>query len=467
MLWCLLALMRDGLSEPLPSPDLPSPTLPPSPPPPPPRFAFNPPPDPRYASAFEEDTLAHASLPSSVFAPMVVRDCTHLTPAWFAPCVALRAPFSDQTYGEELVYPDFGLPVPLFAKEEHAERWQEGLRSIADRAIYRDGYVVYKSQHGQNFVVSNVVYTPEGYLDTWNGHACTGPNARLGDLKLDPAPPMVNTTRGTALVVNSPDSWSFQHWLDRAAHVIAQSAHLTRASATALTGKRGNELVEALWHRIGYSDVVHRPETQMTFDALVFSCKAVLIHPFLSWRALELLQLPFIREVPPSPPASKTTVLYMSRSDGSTANAGRNVLNEPDVIAGVESLLQVRDRGETLAHWSNIHALFEHDLDGLINYMWRNVSAVIGPHGGALINHRFAGPGTMVLGFLPTTHMSYLNYEETSMLNQTYAAIVVDPAGQSVDDMMIDPADVTVLLNAHLGKPRRENLVLSYQWDRE
>jgi hypothetical protein len=143
-LWCLWTFVGDTV-EPLP---------PPPPPPPPPSFAFNPPPNPVYASAFEEDTLRHRGFPSGVFTPMVVRDCTHLTPAWFAPCVALRTPIADRVYGEELVYPDFGLPEPLFAQPEHAERWRAGLGSIADRAVLANGFVMYKSQHGQNFVRS-------------------------------------------------------------------------------------------------------------------------------------------------------------------------------------------------------------------------------------------------------------------------------------------------------------------------
>ncbi len=142
-LWCLWTFVGDTV-EPLPPP--------PPPPPSPPSFAFNPPPNPAYASAFEEDTLRHRGFPSGVFTPMVVRDCTHLTPAWFAPCVALRTPIADRVYGEELVYPDFGLPEPLFAQPEHAERWRAGLGSIADRAVLANGFVMYKSQHGQNFV---------------------------------------------------------------------------------------------------------------------------------------------------------------------------------------------------------------------------------------------------------------------------------------------------------------------------
>ncbi|BEI85500.1 hypothetical protein CcaverHIS002_0509010 [Cutaneotrichosporon cavernicola] len=143
---------------------------------------------------------------------MVLRDCTHLTPAWFTLCVARRTPLAERTYAEELVFPDFGLPEPAFAQEVHA-----------------------------------------------------GP--------------------------------------------------------------------------------------------------------------------------------------------GFTSNPGRKVVNEPDVVTAIGRLLRTRGNGESLAHWSGIYPTFEGNLHRLIDFMWRNVSALEGPHDGAIMNHRFAGPGTLVLGFLPTTRI--------------------------------------------------------------
>lgn len=140
-----------SLGATLPQQVTPTPIKPPSSPVRP-SYALNLPSNPEYSNAFEEDTLMHRGYPSSAFAPMVVRDCTHLTPTWFAPCVAFRSPFSDRTYAEELIYPDFGLPQPVFVNAEHQAKWKAHLGSIDDRAVYRAGYLLYKSQHGQNFV---------------------------------------------------------------------------------------------------------------------------------------------------------------------------------------------------------------------------------------------------------------------------------------------------------------------------
>lgn len=157
----------------------------------------------------------------------------------------------------------------------------------------------------------------------------------------------------------------------------------------------------------------------------------------------------------------------MSRSDETVTNGGRQVANEGEVVAGIEQLLRTRDKGEKLVHFSSIRSQFENDLNGLINFLWTKVSAIVGPHGGAIMNHRFAGPGTLVLEFLPTSRIEYINFEEASMLNQTYAAVVVEPVPGSRDDMVVDPADVTHILDKYLGTSRKESVILSYQWDRE
>ncbi|BEJ16350.1 hypothetical protein CspHIS471_0509550 [Cutaneotrichosporon sp. HIS471] len=238
---------------------------------------------------------------------------------------------------------------------------------------------------------------------------------------------------GATLVPNTPDSWSFQHWLDRAAHVVAQSAHLTGGNANALTGERGSDMVQAMWDRIGFAGrVVHRPTEQAVYDALLFSCKAVLSHGEYSSSCSFRSQRSLRRQ--PRQTQRRRCCL---------------------IVTAIGRLLRTRGNGESLAHWSDIRPTFEGNLDRLIDFMWRKVSALGGPHGSAIMNHRFAGPGTLVLGFLPTTRISYLNYEETNMLNQTYAAIVIEPATETVDDMTIDPADVVTLLERHLGKASR------------
>lgn len=92
-------------------------------------------------------------------------------------------------------------------------------------------------------------------------------------------------------VAQSPDSYSFQHHLDRVTHIIAQGSHLLRGNTSApyaVTGRRGKATVQHLWQHLGYdSEHVLYSRREVKADTLVFSCRAILIHPWLSLKTLE------------------------------------------------------------------------------------------------------------------------------------------------------------------------------------
>jgi hypothetical protein len=292
------------------------------------------------------------------------------------------------------------------------------------------------------------------------------------------------TTLANALLIHSPDSWSFQHFLDRITHVVAQAEHLTRGSnLTALTGRRGTARVEGLWRAIGFDEdhVWHAPERDMTIEKLFFSCKAVLVHPYLALKAMEQMDIAWTRpEFNVSLSDRKTVgrasiqheicaetdrvfcsfqVLYMSRSNGQTKNGGRRVINEAEVLAAVRQTLLERNLNETLVEFDQEQYA---DVQALSEFMSHQVVAIVGPHGGAMMNHRFGAPDTLVIEFFPTNWMNFAHWEESSMLNQTYAAIVVEPTEGT--DIEIDPENVAQLLRDNLGKVRQESIHNAYPW---
>ncbi|KAJ7366261.1 hypothetical protein DFH08DRAFT_1071816 [Mycena albidolilacea] len=132
----------------------------------------------------------------------------------------------------------------------------------------------------------------------------------------------------------------------------------------------------------------------------------------------------------------------MSRSHGGAANPRRRVVDEEADLQGVTTFLNERDNGEELVifnpdNFQNITKLFA--------WFSENVIAVVGPHGGAMINHRWANLDILVIEFMPANRIAMMKYEEASLLSQTYAAIIVEPIGL---DMEIDPLRIT-LLPAH------------------
>lgn len=58
-------------------------------------------------------------------------------------------------YAEELIYPDFGLTLPVFVNDEQRSLWLEAVEKV-DRMRYeargKEQYMLYSGQHGQNFV---------------------------------------------------------------------------------------------------------------------------------------------------------------------------------------------------------------------------------------------------------------------------------------------------------------------------
>lgn len=153
----------------------------------------------------------------------------------------------------------------------------------------------------------------------------------------------------------------------------------------------------------------------------------------------------------------------MSRSVGETADGGREIKNEAFVLAAIAKLLEERGRGEEL----EVFNPNEYTLDELVEYCSGRVSAIIGPHGGAIMNHRFAGPETLVLEFFPSTRIEWLNYEEATILGQTYAVVIGDKIDDTQDDFNVDPQLVVSILRDHLGVKRNESVQLGHAWAME
>lgn len=268
-------------------------------------------------------------------------------------------------------------------------------------------------------------------------------------------------THDSVLLANFPDSWSMQHFLDRGMRAVAQSRdHQTQYVAT---GREGHKSVEEFWSYLGYpADQVLHSDTSFVASQLIWSCRAPLIHPWLSQRSLSLLSPDSLQPVDKS---TRKIILYMTRSNGLILNAGREVLNEDILLAGIKSLLDKRGKREELK-------IFNHEdfpsTDALMRYVHQNVKAVIGPHGSALHNHFWAAEDTLLIEFMPTSRPDFAFYEAASMRDQPYAVLMIDP----VDDqhnMEVDVPAVLEILSERLDQPLEmsERLRVAYDWEAE
>ncbi|KAF7365625.1 hypothetical protein MVEN_00436100 [Mycena venus] len=408
------------------------------------------------------DALRPSTPHSDPWMPLSLSACSFGMPAHYAPCAAQK--LKNVEYAEELLYPDFAIREPYFAQEEHRQKWRTFTQTADDfdRASLHLGWMQYKGQTGQNFVFRGVRYAPTFGVDSWSPKSCMS-----SLVETSPIQPITDANRPastlpTALIALSPDSYSFQHFLDRVTHILAQGHHLLDSTSApyALTGRGGTKTVDELWSLMGFpEDHVLHQNFNFVAERLIFSCRAILIHPWLSLKTLDVMGVPRT-----SPSTTRNKVVYMSRSHGGAVNGGRRVVNEDAVLRGITTFLEERDRGEELVmfnpdNFGNVTELF--------SWFSKNAMAVVGPHGGAMINHRWANKDIFVLEFMPANRIAMMNYEEASILSQTYAAIIVEPTTPSSFDMEIDVQDVVSLLSKHLGVEGEDPLRKSYTWRAE
>ncbi|KAK7001820.1 hypothetical protein R3P38DRAFT_3044665 [Favolaschia claudopus] len=413
---------------------------------------------PHYSDALKLSLTSSTPKLSDPWAPLSLSRCLFGMPSYYAPCAARRMP--DVEYAEELIYPDFEIREPYFARSEHRLKWRTFAQTCPDyiprATALESGWVQYRGQSGQNFVFHNVKYSVNFGLDSWSPKSCMAPQVETSSMQSLSDPPTANST---VIIAASPDSWSFQHFLDRVTHTLAQGRHLSSSLPHVLTGRRPHmRTVQELWAKMGYTeDHLLHSTSHVEASTLIFACRAVLIHPWLSLKSLESFGI-YHQETS----ETRNKLVYMSRSAGGpTSNGGRKVVNEGEVLSGIKAFLDQRGRGEELVMFN--HQNFG-DVTELFSWFSETVIAVIGPHGGAMINHRWARPQTLVLEFMPTTRIATMIYEEAAILSQTYATLMIEPTSPGGTDMLVDVDDVVSLLDKHLGVVGEDPLRKSYFW---
>ncbi len=112
-----------------------------------------------------------------------------------------------------------------------------------------------------------------------------------------PNPPPIY---GTAMVALSPESYAFQHHLDRITHIVVQGSHLTygRETPYVITGRQGNGFVKQLWKGLGFDNdhVLYRARKDILAERMIFSCRTVLVHPWLSLKTLEAFGIDYMKQ---------------------------------------------------------------------------------------------------------------------------------------------------------------------------
>ncbi|PWY96189.1 hypothetical protein BO94DRAFT_551903 [Aspergillus sclerotioniger CBS 115572] len=389
------------------------------------------------------------------FHPLHLTECTSTTPPYYAPCLAQTLPHAAS--GKELLYPAFTTSPPLFAasRPHDAETWWNTTWLLRDRAYKLDTRLRYPEKHGQIYVFENVTLSTSTPFDKWSMDSCMSSFAPTSYVL-----PSSNTpTHESVLLANIPDSWSLQHFLDRAMRVVAQSRDYQPGYVA--IGRGGDKSVKELWQSLGYPEqhVLHR-DTSFVASQMIWSCRAPLVHPWLTHQSLSLLAPDSLHHVPLS---DRKVILYMTRSNGLTRNGGRQVLNEDTLLVGIQSVLDRRGQKEKLEIFN--HGDFS-DMGTFIRYLQQNVKAVIGPHGSALHNHFWTASDTLVVEFQPTSRPDLTFYESAKMRDHPYVVLMEEPVDE-MHNMLVDVGAVVEILEERLGRELEmgDRVRLAYDWE--
>lgn len=208
-------------------------------------------------------------------------------------------------------------------------------------------------------------------------------------------------------------------------------------------------IIREIYKHLGWG-VVDERQRPVVGSRLLYSCVAPPLTPWL-WQVGQAAVL----GVKPLPLQQRDRLVYCGRTGkGRIENAGRQVLNEDELLPELERLVAA-PHGLTLEY-------FDHrdhpTLPDLIAYFSR-ARALVGPHGGCLTNVVFMGCGSSVLEVYPLVggvrtpvgHPAYMMYLQASFMEQDYSMLPVhtpDEAGSAA----VPVGDVISLLDASLRR---------------
>ncbi|PNH06728.1 hypothetical protein TSOC_006865 [Tetrabaena socialis] len=144
---------------------------------------------------------------------------------------------------------------------------------------------------------------------------------------------------------------------------------------------------------------------------------------------------------------------------------GRSILNEEEAQKAIAALLVERGKGERL----EVHpppaapATNRSELE-YVQWLNRNVAAVIGPHGGGLCNIKWMASETLVLEIQPRNWPNVHFYEESVGHGLNYWVDIRDALDED-KNMAANIANILAVLRAELGQPPRRGPLLRHRYD--
>jgi hypothetical protein len=267
------------------------------------------------------------------------------------------------------------------------------------------------------------------------------------------------TGTGIGIIASTPDNWSFQHFLDRVAHVLIQGAGLYDSNQTFVltgTGHAPQAVVLDMYRLFGFRPEQVKSTPSRPLAKVVYSCRTPLVHPYFAYRLGEVFGVDFGR-----PLSSKKAVVFLSRKGRRTLNGGRGVMNEDAVLDAIRTLLAKRGQGENLVVYNgdNFPTFRE-----VVQFFSTHVRALIGVSGGGFYNLRWCGSDVLLIEVQPRRSSYFMGFwEEARLLQHNHWTMVID--GDAKMNVVIPVERLVTLTAQQLGQRAADTVRPMYNWD--
>ncbi|KAF6251788.1 hypothetical protein COO60DRAFT_1274715 [Scenedesmus sp. NREL 46B-D3] len=341
---------------------------------------------------------AALGLPSDEWRPHIFSECAYGMPRAYAPCLN----YTNLLRGEELVYPDYRIRMPLSVNEEHSDILNKFIKA---RFRVQGKWAYYLNQHGRNFVFANTSYI----LDpppSWARQCCMCEGKPAGHTQFAQARDFSAAgidVEEEVMFAASPDSGTFQHWRDRTAMMLTQAQHLLKPSTKFIASPPRDDTVTTHWQLIRNVTkdrlISPRPVNARKF---IYSCDTPLLHPYLVQRMSEIMLAAAGVDPRGVPWDQRKVVLLIGRNnDAGVHNGHERRWNNYDACKPkLEALLQRRGQGEQLVEW-DLRKFSS--LQDIMKFWNTQVRGAVGVHGSGLMNVHWASPGTVLYEIWPVT----------------------------------------------------------------
>ncbi|WIA21266.1 hypothetical protein OEZ85_000500 [Tetradesmus obliquus] len=320
-------------------------------------------------------------------------------PQAYAPCLN----YTNLLRGEELVYPDYRIRLPLSVNQQHSDILTKFIKA---RFRVQGKWAYYLNQHGRNFVFANTSYqmNPPPH---WANQCCMceGKPAGHSQFTVPQAelPGDAGEVQDEVMFAASPDSSFFQHWRDRTALMLTQADHLLNPNTQFIASPAADETVTEHWQLINNITEDRLIPPQVLYARkFIYSCDTPLLHPYLVQRMSENMLAAAGIDAAGTPWDQRKAVLLIGRNkDAGVQNGHERRWNNYDQCkVKIEALLQRRGQGEKLVEWDL--SSFS-SLQDIMRFWNTQVRAAVGVHGSGLMNVHWASPGTILYEIWPVT----------------------------------------------------------------